>query len=231
MEQAWALYYRSAIERRQGRLEEARTFAVRAVEGFEAAGDELAVQFALSNLGILLHLFGRYAESAEVHRKCVEYHRARAGERPDGHDGETLAINLLRLAANLIALRDWAEAQSACEEALGLARRTQARNTEADALFRLGAALHGQGDGAGAVVRLREAVAVVNPMRTTALVEMLSLLATVHDGLDEPDRARALRLRALEICDRSGTAAIRVMAEGLRQALDGSAEVRSDGHA
>ncbi|MCS7484046.1 tetratricopeptide repeat protein [Umezawaea endophytica] len=228
-EQAWALYYRSAIERRQGRLDEASAFAVRAVEGFEAAGDELSVQFALSNLGILLHLFGRYAESAEVHRKCVAFHRARVEDRP--HDRETLAVNLLRLAANLIALRDWDSAREACEEALELARSTQARNSESDALFRLGAVLHGQGDGAGAVARLREAVEVVNPMRTTALVEMLGLLATVHDGLGETDQARSYRLRALDICTRSGTAATRAMSEDLRRALDAPAEVRTDGHA
>ncbi len=231
VEQAWALYYRSAIERRQGRLDEASAFAVRAVEGFEAAGDELAVQFALSNLGILLHLFGRYAESAEVHRKCVAYHRVRVEARPDGHDGEILAVNLLRLAANLIALRDWDAARGACDEALALARSTQARNTESDALFRLGAVLHGQGDAAGAVVRLREAVAAVNPMRTSTLVEMLSLLATVHDDLGETEEARAHRLRALDICSRSETPATRALGAALRRALDGSAEVRSDGHA
>ena len=111
------------------------------------------------------------------------------------------------------------------------ARSTQARNTEADALFRLGAVLHGQGDGAGAVARLREAVAVVNPMRTTSLVEMLGLLATVHDDLGETDQARSYRLRALDVCSRSGTAATRAMSEELRRALDTPAEVRRDGHA
>ncbi|HEX6339499.1 ATP-binding protein [Umezawaea sp.] len=231
LEQAWALYYRSAIERRLGRLDEARAFAVRAVEGFEAAGDELSVQFALSNLGILLHLFGRYAESAEVHRKCVAFHRARVEEKPDGHDRETLAVNLLRLAANLIALRDWDGARAASEEALVLARSSQARNTESDALFRLGAVLHGQGDAADAVVRLREAVAAVNPMRTTALVEMLGLLATAHDDLGEHDLARSCRSRALDICSRSETATTRAFADELRRALDAPPEVRRDGHA
>jgi transcriptional regulator with XRE-family HTH domain/tetratricopeptide (TPR) repeat protein len=226
-EQAWALYYRSAIERRRGRLDEASGFAVRAVEVFEAAGNGLGVQFALSNLGLVLHLHGRYAESADVHRKCIDYHRSRVAARPDGHDGETLAINLLRLAANLIALRDWDVAREASEEALALARATQARNTEADALFRLGAVLHGQGDSAGAVVRLREAVAAVNRMRTTALVEMLSLLATVHDDLGETEAASAYRLEGLEICERSETPATRALGEKLRQALD----VRGDGHA
>jgi transcriptional regulator with XRE-family HTH domain/tetratricopeptide (TPR) repeat protein len=231
MEQAWALYYRSAIERRRGRLDEASAFAVRAVEGFEAAGNGLAVQFALSNLGLLLHLFGRYAESADVHRKCIDYHRSRVAARPDGHDGETLAINLLRLAANLIALRDWDAARAASEEALALARATQARNTEADALHQLGATLHGQGDSAGAVVRLREAVAVVNPMRRTALVEMLSLLGTVHDELGEAEEARAYRLEALDICARSEAQATRALGEELRRALEAPAEVRGDGHA
>ncbi|HWO62542.1 MAG TPA: tetratricopeptide repeat protein [Umezawaea sp.] len=231
MEQAWALYYRSAIERRQGRLDEASAFAVRAVEGFEAAGNELAVQFALSNLGILLHQFGRYEESAEVHLKCVSFHRGRIADGSNSHERETLAVNLLRLAANLIALRHWDEAREACEEALELARSTQARNSEADALFRLGAVLHGQGDGAGAVARLREAVEVVNPMRTTSLVEMLGLLATVHDDLGETDQARSYRLRALDICSRSETAATRAMSEELREALEAPAEVRRDGHA
>ena len=230
-EQAWALYYRSAIERRRGRLEEASAFAVRAVEGFEAVGNKLAVQFARSHLGMLLHLFGRYAESAEVHRKCSDFHRSRGAERPNSNDGELLAINLLRLAANLIALRDWDAAREACEEALALARATQARNAEADALFRLGAVLHGQGDSASAVVRLREAVFVVNRMRTTALVEMLSLLGTVHDDLGETEEARAYRLEALDICARSGTEGTRALGKELRQALEAPAEVRSDGHA
>jgi len=231
MEQAWALYYRSAIERRQGRLDEASAFALRAVDGFEAAGNELAVQFALSNLGLVLHLFGRYAESAEVHRKCVAFHRSRIEGSANSHERETLAVNLLRLAANLISLRDWDAAREASEEALELARVTQARNTESDALFRLGAALHGQGDTAGAIVRLREAVAAVNRMRTTALVEMLSLYATVLDDVGEADEARVHRLRALDICERSETAATRALADGLRAALDAPAEARSDGHA
>ncbi|WNV89451.1 tetratricopeptide repeat protein [Umezawaea sp. Da 62-37] len=230
-EQAWAVYYRSAVERRQGRLEESREFAERAVAAFEAAGDPVAAQFALSNLGIVLHQFGRYAESAEVHRRCVAFHRARVARRPEGHDREAVALNLLRLAANLTALRDWDAARVACEEALELARATGARHTEADTLVQLGAALHAQGDAAGAAARLREAVAMTDELRTTALVGMLILLGTVLDDLGETEGSRAYRLRALDICDRSQTVATRSLGAGLRRAMETPSTVRSDGHA
>jgi transcriptional regulator with XRE-family HTH domain len=215
MEQAWAVYYRSAAERRLGRLVEARECATRAVELFEAAGSPLAAQLARSNLGIVLNAAGRYAEAAEVHRQCLAYHRTSDA----AHDMETVAINLLRLSMNLIALREWDEAHEACTEALRLARRAEARNTEAEALYRLGVVLHGQGDAAGAVVLLQDAVAFTNDHRTTAIVELLDVLASVHDELGNADEARACRLRALDICSRSRTPAAKELGEALRRAL------------
>jgi tetratricopeptide (TPR) repeat protein len=111
------------------------------------------------------------------------------------------------------------EARGVRTEALRLSRLAQARNSEADALHRLGMVLHGQGNAAGAVELLQDAVALTSDHRITAVAQLLGLLASVHDDLGNADEARACRLRALDICSRSQTSATREPGEALRRAL------------
>jgi hypothetical protein len=111
------------------------------------------------------------------------------------------------------------EAREVCTEALRLSRLAQARNSEADALHRLGMGLHGQGNAAGAVELLQDSVALTSDDRITAVAQLLGLLASVHDDLGNADETRACRLRALDICSRSQTSATREPGEALRRAL------------
>ncbi|WP_051770028.1 ATP-binding protein [Lentzea albidocapillata] len=202
--EAWALYYRSAIERRLTSPQEGVQVARRSVELFERAGYSIGHYLALSLLGSILHSAGEFDEAVAVHRRSVAHYRATAAA--PGND-ELLSMVLTRLAESLTACGDVAAALDLLDEAEGLFGKHGVSAGVARVRHLRGCALIKAG-------RLTEArdhlLAALRDARfSETRVDTMVLLAELSDECGETAQAREHRVRALAECGRYDTPAIR----------------------
>ncbi|MEU5692071.1 helix-turn-helix domain-containing protein [Actinosynnema sp. NPDC020468] len=212
--EAWAWYYRSAIERRLGSAEEGVRQCRRAVELFERADYPTGHYLALSMLGSMLHSVGEFDEAVAVQRRSVAHYRATA--TAPGND-ELLSMVLTRLAESLAKSGDLPGALELLDEAEELFRKHGATTGVARVRLLRGLALIR----AGRLGQAREQlVSALDEARwTETRIEILAHLADVADESGDHAQAREHRVRALAECDRYDTPAVRRMAVGLAAQL------------
>lgn len=213
--QAWAWYYRSAIERRLGSPHEAVHYGRRAVELFERADYPTGHYLALSLLGGWLHAVGEFDEAVAVQRRSVAHYRGSA--TAPGND-ELLSMVMTRLAESLTASGDVPAALALLAEAESLFYRHGAAAGVARVRYLRGLALIRAGEPAQAAEQLLSALDEARWSETR--IEILACLADLADESGEPARAREHRVRALAECARYDTAGVRAIATGLAAALE-----------
>ncbi|MFS8099749.1 helix-turn-helix domain-containing protein [Lentzea alba] len=205
--EAWAVYYRSAIERRLTSPREGAPFARRAIELFERVGYALGHNLALSLLGSLLHSAGEFDEAVAASRRSVAHFRASAAA--PGNE-ELLSMVLSRLADSLAASGDVPAALDLLDEAEALFRKHEVSAGVARVRHLRGRALIK----AGRLAEAREhLVAALREERLSeARVDTMVMLAELADESGDTAQAREHRVRALAECGRYDTPEIRGIA-------------------
>lgn len=215
VEQGWACYYRSGIEKRFSNLAEAVAYATRAAETFAAAGHSTGEYLAMTYLGVTLHHSGDHRAALEVHERAITLHRATT-KTPNTTSDDNLAAQLVRYAECLGCLDRVPEALAALAEAeqrCGTTGQMLAR-----VLFLRGRILARSGDLPAAHEHLAAALEMTGI--PDLQVQLLTALADVSDELGVADEARAHRIQALMICDQFDLPELRPHIRALSAKLD-----------
>ncbi|ONF71386.1 hypothetical protein AVR91_0211930 [Amycolatopsis keratiniphila subsp. keratiniphila] len=211
--EAWAYYYRSAIDSRLTLPADAVRHNRRAVALFEQADYPTGQYLSMSWLGKQLHMTGEFDEAVTLHRRCVAHYRDQAST--PGND-ELLSMVLTRYAETLAALGDLSAALPVLDEAEALFRKHGAVVGVARVQHRRGQALLHSRRLAEATDQLLSAFRLLADNRwSDDRVRILEQLSEIYEQRDEPGLAREYRIQALTECTRYETPANRETARKL----------------
>jgi tetratricopeptide (TPR) repeat protein/transcriptional regulator with XRE-family HTH domain len=214
-EEAWSLQLCGRTELDAGRPRAALGLFNAAIAVFHEARRVFEEHIALSFLGLALHDLGHYDEAVTAHRDAVAGFR----NADSVAHRNVLAVGLVRLAETLEAIGDLAAADAMFREAGAIAVGVDSHLVEALAWFGCGRCRHELGDLRRAEEHLDLALRVSADLGDHWLrARVLHRRASVLDKVD-PDRARADRERAMEICRQLDTARSRALAASLSAGL------------
>lgn len=185
----WSLYY-------LGRTEAARTAGEQAL-GISTRFNALNYQAAaLSLLGAIYDVMGRYVDSRRFQQQALDLYR-QIGDR----DGETSLLN--NIGVGYATVGDWALAEQFFTDSLTLARATGVRNAEIVALDNLAGALVRLGRYAEAEAHVRESMHLAETIGRTRWAEMHYTLAEARLGQNDLDDALHHARQALELSQKA----------------------------
>ncbi len=177
-----------------GRLNKAINFFKQALPTADSAGVPGTLQtIALSRIGSLLLVSGRYADALFFFQQGLQLARQRKDQK-----GEVILLG--QLGAVYAETADYAKAAQHLQAALPLAQALADREAEAAALRKLVVVEKGRGALASALQFGKQALALTpQPVRSLGGLEVLYQLGTVYAALEEQQQATQLFEQALKL--------------------------------